>query len=96
MLCALLWLMAVVTTSDAFVVRVVSPVQHPQIQQSHCLLYATVGIFFGTSVRIFSSKFPWILYSSLLTVHSLFFRADLIENRLGIHKTVLISYTKPC
>ena len=49
----LLWLMAVVTTSDAFVVRVVSPVQHPQKEQSRCLLYATVGIFFGTSVRNF-------------------------------------------
>lgn len=50
------WLSALVlmciATSNAFVATVVPPVLPLQKQsQSHCLLYATVGIFFGTSVR---------------------------------------------
>ena len=46
--------MMLISTSHAFVVTVVPSVlpHQKQTQQSHCLLYAAVGIFFGTSVRL--------------------------------------------
>ena len=56
------WLVALVmmcmATSNAFVATVVPPVL-PLQKQSHChsLLYATVGIFFGTSVRLTAFNF---------------------------------------
>lgn len=56
------WLVALVmmcmATSNAFVATVVPPVLPLQKQsQSPSLLYATVGIFFGTSVRLTAFKY---------------------------------------
>ena len=99
---AFLCLLLIAATCNAFVVTVVPSVLHHQHQyyqktsQSHCLLYAAVGIFFGTSVRV-HNVFLYGLFvraetHPLLIFHHCKFGWNV--KRLEIPKTVPISCTK--